>query len=433
MASRSPLPDVLSLKPQEGPLFGSVRPPGSKSYTNRALVLAALAHGTSALEGALFSDDTLHMARGLSALGIDVRSDESRHRFEVVGGGGRVPAAQASVYVGNSGTTARFLTPVLALGRGAYDLDGNEAMQKRPIQPLLDALSSLGGRAVSVRGNGCPPIHVDASGLEGGEASISGSVSSQYLSALLMVAPCTRLGATLDVQGELVSKPYIEVTAQAMEAFGVTFARQGFRSFQVAPGRYAATTYEVEPDASAAAYFFAAAAVTQGRVVVPGLGTRSLQGDLGFVRLLERMGCSVRQSERETEVIGPAQLNGIEADMANISDTAQTLASIAPFAASPTRITGIGFIRRKETDRVAAVVTELRRLGIRAEEEADGFVVYPGAPRPADVETYDDHRMAMSFAITALRAPGVRIRNPACVSKTFPNFFDVLDRLRSGA
>lgn len=430
VSSRSP--DVLSLRTQIGPVRGTVSPPGSKSYTNRALVLAALAHGTSTLEGALFSDDTLHMARGLAALGIEVRSDESQHRFEIVGGGGRIPANRASVFVGNSGTTARFLTPVLALGTGRYELDGNEAMRKRPMQPLLEALAHLGGSAVSVRGDGCPPIHVEASGLEGGETSISGNVSSQYLSALLMVAPCTLRGVTLHVEGDLVSKPYIEVTAQAMAAFGVGFGRLGFRRFEVAPGKYVATSYDVEPDASAASYFFAAAAVTGGSVVVPGLGTRSLQGDLEFVRLLERMGCKVRQSEGETEVTGPAKLTGIEANMANISDTAQTLASIAPFAAGPTRITGIGFIRRKETNRIAAVVAELRRMGIGADEEEDGFVVHPGVPKPADVETYDDHRMAMSFAITALVAPGVRIRNPACVSKTFPRFFEVLDRLRNG-
>jgi 3-phosphoshikimate 1-carboxyvinyltransferase len=247
-----------------------------------------------------------------------------------------------------------------------------------------------------------------------------------------MVAPCTRRGIRLDVEGDLVSKPYIEVTAQAMQAFGVTMQREDFRSFEASPGLYRATRYPVEPDASAASYFFAAAAVTGGRVVVPGLGARSLQGDLGFVRLLERMGCRVRQTEAETEVTGPARLAGIECDMSNLSDTAQTLAAIAPFVQGPTRVTGIGFIRRKETNRVAAVVTELRRLGIRAEEEDDGFVVHPGVPVPADVETYDDHRMAMSFAVTALAAPGIRIKNPGCVSKTFPDFFGVLARLREG-
>jgi 3-phosphoshikimate 1-carboxyvinyltransferase len=206
---------------------------------------------------------------------------------------------------------------------------------------------------------------------------------------------------------------------------------QGYRRFEVDAGGYTATRYGVEPDASAASYFFSAAAVTRGTVVVSGLGSRSIQGDLGFVRLLERMGCRVRQAENETELTGPDRLVGIEADMSDLSDTAQTLAAFAPFAQSPTRVTGIGFIRRKETNRVAAVVTEMRRLGIRAEEEDDGFVVHPGAPRPADIETYDDHRMAMSFAIVGLAAPGIRIRNPACVSKTFPRLFDELDRPRA--
>lgn len=410
---------------------GTARPPGSKSYTNRALVLAALARGRSSIEGALFSDDTLHMAKSLSALGIGVEADEARARFDVEGCAGKLSVARASVFVGNSGTTARFLTPVMALGTGVYDLEGDEAMAKRPIQPLLDALVGMGVRATSVRSNGCPPVRVESSGLEGGAVRMAGGISSQYFSALLMVAPCTRRGLRLEVEGDLVSKPYIEVTAQAMQAFGVTFRNEAFARFEVEPGTYRATAYTVEPDASAASYFFAAAAITRGRVVVPGLGARSLQGDLGFVRLLERMGCRVCQTETETEVIGPEKLRGIEADMSNLSDTAQTLAAIAPFAVGPTRVTGIGFIRRKETNRVAAVVTELRRMGIRAEEEDDGFVVHPGTPRPADVETYDDHRMAMSFAITGLAAPGIRIRNPSCVSKTFPRFFDVLASLRS--
>ncbi len=244
-----------------------------------------------------------------------------------------------------------------------------------------------------------------------------------------MVAPCTRRGIAIDVEGDLVSKPYIDVTAQAMSAFGATFLREGYERFEVPAGAYRATAYDVEPDASAASYFFAAAAITRGRVIVPGLGARSLQGDLGFVRLLERMGCRVRQTDTETEVTGPEKLKGIEADMSNLSDTAQTLAAVAPFAEGPTRVTGIGFIRRKETNRVAAVVTELQRLGIRAEEEDDGFVVYPGRPVPADIETYDDHRMAMSFALVGLVSPGVRIRNPGCVSKTFPRFFEALATL----
>jgi 3-phosphoshikimate 1-carboxyvinyltransferase len=422
--------DILAIEPHPTPLTGTVQVPGSKSYTNRALLVAALAGGRSILDGALFSDDTRHMARSLAALGIGVAADEANHRFDVTGHGGKLPAAQAAVFVGNSGTTARFLTPMLALGTGTYDLDGNEAMRTRPIQPLLDALVSMGVRAQSLRGNGCPPIRVESSGFEGGTVRIAGGISSQYFSALLMVAPCARKGVVLEVEGDLVSKPYIEVTAQTMGAFGVPLDVGNFTRFEVHPGRYAATNYAVEPDASAASYFFAAAAVTGGRVTVEHLGASSLQGDLEFVRLLERMGCRVEQTATKTEVIGPKKLAGIDVDMANLSDTAQTLAAIAPFASSPTRVSGIGFIRRKETNRVRAVVTELVRMGIDAEEEADGFIVRPGMPRPADVHTYDDHRMAMSFAITGLMARGIRILDPGCVSKTFPNFFDVLAALR---
>jgi 3-phosphoshikimate 1-carboxyvinyltransferase len=424
------LPAVLPIVPSDAPIRGTARPPGSKSYTNRALVLAALAHGKSMLEGALFSDDTMHMARGIEALGMRVVSNPEGHAFEVEGGGGTIGAAKASVFVGNSGTTARFLAPVMALGNGSYELDGNEAMRKRPMGPLLDAIASLGASAVSLAGNGCPPIRIESSGLAGGTARMPGGVSSQYFSALLMVGPCTRRGMVLEVLGDLVSKPYIEVTEQAMNAFGGAMRREGWQRFEVEPGRYTGTVYTVEPDASAASYFFAAAAVTGGTVVVPGLGTKSMQGDLGFVRLLERMGCTVRQTETETEVTGPKKLHGIDADMANLSDTAQTLAAIAPYADGPTRVTGIGFIRRKETDRVGAVVAELVRMGIDAREESDGFVVLPGTPRPTEVETYDDHRMAMSFAITGLCTPGIRIKNPSCVSKTFPNYFDVLAGLR---
>jgi 3-phosphoshikimate 1-carboxyvinyltransferase len=423
-------PSAYRVHRAERPIRGTVRLPGSKSYTNRALVLAALAQGKSTLEGALFSDDTRHMATCLRDLGFGIVADEAACRFEVEGGGGLVPAARASLFVGNSGTTARFITPLAALGYGVFEIDGNEAMRQRPIQPLLDAIASLGGNATSLRANGCPPIRVEGHGLEGGRARMLGAMSSQYFSALLLVGPSTRKGVTLEVEGDLVSKPYIEVTAQAMKAFGARVEREQFRRFDVARGSYLATAYVVEPDASAASYFFAAAAVTGGHVVVPGLGSNSLQGDLDFVRVLERMGCRVRQSEFETEVVGPQKLNGIEVDMSNLSDTAQTLAAIAPFATSATRVTGIGFIRRKETNRIGAVVRELSKLGVRAEEQSDGFVVYPGTPTSGRVETYDDHRMAMSFAVLALAAQDIEILNPDCVGKTFPNFFRVLEQLR---
>lgn len=424
--------ETYQVQPLARPIDARVSVPGSKSYTNRALVLAALARGKSVLEGALWSDDTGYMLGALRALGIPVVEDREQKTMTLTGCGGRPAVSSAKLFIGNAGTAARFLPPVLALGHGVFELDGTEAMRKRPIQPLLDALATLGSRASSLSGNGCPPIRIDAEGLRGGTAQLPGGVSSQYFSGLLMAAPYAERGISLEVVGDLVSKPYLEVTAQAMRAFGVELHRDGFQRFWVEPGRgYQGCRYSVEPDASAASYFFAAAAVTGGRVVVPGLGSGSLQGDLGFVRLLEQMGCTVRQTDNETEVVGPpdGRLRGIEVDMANLSDTAQTLAAIAPYADGPTRVTGIGFIRRKETDRVGAVVTELKRLGIGAEEEPDGFLIRPGRPKPGRVKTYDDHRMAMSFAVLGLKAEGIELEDPGCTAKTFPEFFQVLEGL----
>ncbi|MBA2348328.1 MAG: 3-phosphoshikimate 1-carboxyvinyltransferase, partial [Solirubrobacterales bacterium] len=244
---------------------------------------------------------------------------------------------------------------------------------------------------------------------------------------LLLSAPCFADGLALELEGEVVSRPYLEMTVAVMEAFGAQVApRSG--GWSVAPGGYTATDYAIEPDASAASYFFAAAAISGGRVVVPGLGLGSLQGDLGFVRVLERMGCTVEIRARETEVRGPATLRGVEVDLRDLSDTAQTLAVVAPFADGPTRITGIGFIRRKESDRVGAVAGELRRVGITVEEEADGLLIWPGVPHAARIATYDDHRMAMSFALLALRTEGIEIEDPGCVSKTYPGYFADLER-----
>jgi 3-phosphoshikimate 1-carboxyvinyltransferase len=430
MSNANTFPTELEIQPLEHPINATVTPPGSKSYTNRALPIAALANGTSSLTGALFSDDTHYMTQALLELGFAVSSDESENTFSIQGTNGRVPRDSAKVFIGNSGTTARFLTPLMALGHGTFELDGVPAMQKRPIQPLLDALNTLGARASSIQNTGCPPIRVEASGLRGGNVKMRGDLTSQVFSALLMSAPYFENGITLEVEGELVSKPYLEVTAQTMRAFGVELEIDNFERFVVKPGEYSATNYAVEPDASAASYFFAAAAITGGRVIVPGLGSNSLQGDLNFVRVLEQMGCTVNQSAMQTEVIGTSNLRGVEIDMSQISDTAQTLAAVAPFASSPTRITGIGFIRRKETDRVGAVVRELQRLGINAIEDDDGMIIHPGAPKPARIETYDDHRMAMSFAVLGLRAKGITILEPGCVSKTFPKFFEALERLR---
>ena len=422
--------DAIAIQPLTQPVNATITPPGSKSYTNRALPIAALADGISVISGALFSDDTRYMAQALRQLGIDVLEDALAKTFTVTGTGGRLQPSLSPLFIGNSGTSARFLAPLVALGASDYVIDGVPAMRKRPIGPLVDALNALGG-FVTASDIGCPPLRIHARGIRGGSYAIRGDLSSQYLSGLLMSAPYFTNGLQLEVIGELVSKPYLQVTGQTMQAFGVPLQiSPDFSSFAVAARRYSPAAYSVEPDASAASYLFAAAAITGGRVTVPGLGTNSLQGDLGFVRVLEQMGCEVRISATETTVVGPPTLRGVTVDMSQISDTAQTLAAVAVFADSPTRVSGIGFIRAKETDRVAAVVTELHRLGIDAVEEADGFVIHPGVTRAAAVQTYDDHRMAMSFALIGLRNAGVTILEPACVAKTFPTYWDVLETLR---
>lgn len=428
---------VLTMVPTAGPVDADVTVPGSKSITNRALLIAALADGTSTLTGALDSDDTRYMAGALRALGLGVAHDEEALTFTVGGGGGAFPAAEADLFVGNSGTSMRFLAAAVALGRGRYRLDGVPRMRERPIAPLIDALNGLGADVRSESGDGCPPVVVTAAGLRGGSVTMPGDRSSQYFSALLMAAPYARDDVTITVEGDLVSKPYMVITSAVMRAFGVTaeIDDQHWRTFRVPAGqRYTARAYAIEPDASNASYFFAAAAVTGGRVRVPGLGQGSTQGDLGFVRVLEAMGATVTMTDTSTEVTGPpvGALRGVDLDLNAISDTAQTLAAIAPFADGPTTIRGVGHMRLKETDRVAALATELRRLGQEVDERPDGLRITPRPIVPATVATYDDHRMAMSFAITGLASGGVSIADPDCVRKTFPDFFATLAAARRG-
>jgi 3-phosphoshikimate 1-carboxyvinyltransferase len=424
------------ITPLTAPFDQQVEVVGSKSYTNRALVLAALARGESLLRGALFSDDTRYMAASLRALGVAVEADESAATFRVRGVDGQVPSAQGSCFVGNAGTAARFLPVVMALGRGVYELDGVPRMRERPIAPLITALEALDVKVESLGNPGCVPLRVHGGALVGGAVRLPGNISSQYISGLMMGAPVMRDGLIIDIEGELVSRPYLEMTAQALRDFGATLTREGERRFVIPGGQsLIARDYRVEPDASAASYFFGAAAITGSKVRVAGLGTRSLQGDRNLVHILARMGCLLCEGEDFTELTGPkpGELRGVEVDMADLSDVAQTLAVVAPFARSETRVTGIGFIRKKETDRVGAVVRELSKLGVRAEEESDGFVIHPGAPQPGAVDTYDDHRMAMSFALLGLVRGGIVINDPGCVSKTFPSYFEVLEQLRAPA
>ncbi len=402
-----------------------MRVPGSKSHTNRALICAALASGTSRLDGALFADDTEAMVHALMALGLEVTVDAEQATISVLGTGGALPPGPVRLDVRQSGTTSRFVLPMLALGSGAYVLDGHEQLRVRPFEDLVGALSQLGVQTSGRR----LPITVQGGSFRGGTVQIPGSVSSQFLSGLLLSAPCAERPVVIEVVGDLVSRPYVELTLSTIRSFGAQIDKHGLERFVVHPTGYRATDVTIEPDASAASYFFGAAAISGGRVRVPGLGADTIQGDLGFVDVLEAMGAEVTRADDATEVRGVGRLHGIDVDMADISDTAQTLAVVATFADSPTRISGIGFIRRKETDRIGAVVRELTKLGLRAEEDPDGMTIHPGVPRAGVVATYDDHRMAMSFALLGLVHAGIQIADPGCVAKTFPRFFEELDHL----
>ena len=422
------MPDDIAISPR-GPLHGSIRPPGSKSITNRALVCAALAEGKSVLTGALDSEDTRVMIDSLQRLGIVVKSSAGGERLEVDGCGGRIPVDRADMFVGNSGTTIRFLTALVTLGHGTYRLAGVPRMHQRPIGDLAAALNQLGADVTCQSPGGCPPVVVRASGLRGGTAHIRGEISSQFLSGLLLAAPFAGSDVGVVVEGELVSRPYVEMTLRVMESFEVTVGQGDLKRF-VIPGRqsYLGRKYDIEPDASSASYFWGAAAVTGGEVTVEGLSAQALQGDVRFVDCLEQMGCRVARLPNAITVTG-GPLQGIETDMNAISDTVQTLAVVALFASGPTTIRNVGHIRHKETDRIGDLARELRKLGAKVDELANGLKITPAPLRGAAIETYNDHRMAMSFALAGLRIPGVVIHNPGCTAKTYPNFFEDLNRL----
>lgn len=424
-----------------GPLDWTVTPPGSKSITNRALNLAALSRGRTVLEGALDCEDTRLLFGALEQLGLDVRHEPEAARMTVEGQGGLFRNDSADLDVGNSGTTARFLTATLAFSEGDYRLHGKPRMHQRPIGDLLDAISELGGKVYSENNDRCPPLKIH--GIRGRlhlavprRTTVAGSVSSQFLSALLMAAPAASQDGPVKiaVSGRLVSKPYISMTLAMMESFGLTVDRNNDLSeFRFEPQTNYRTPglYRIEPDASAASYFFAAAAVCGGSVTVPGLSRRSLQGDVAFAGALEKMGCDVLWSDDSIRVSRPPDrpLRGVSLDMNAFSDTAQTLAVVALFAEGATEISNIEHVRHKETDRITDLAAELRKFGAAVEERRDGLrIVPPETLRAATVETYDDHRMAMSFAVAGLRVSGVKILDPDCVRKTFPNFFEVWER-----
>ncbi len=425
-------PPTYAVEPVPRPVHATVSVPGSKSITNRALVLAALSEPgrDHALTGALASDDTAVMVNCLMRLGFRVAADWPAGVVTVRNPTGRViPADRADLYVANSGTTMRFVTAMLALGHGTYRLDGVPRMRERPIRDLLDALHQLGVDAVSEAGTGCPPVRLTAAGLRGGETTVRADVSSQFLSGLLLAAPRAARPLTVTLAGPRVSEPYIDMTVAMLRTWGadVTATPTGY---SVQPGLTApAGPYAIEPDASAASYFWAAAAIAGGRVTVTGLGRDALQGDVRFVDVLAGMGCRVTASAAGITVEG-GPLRGIDVDMGDISDTVMTLAAVACFAAGPTRVTNVGHIRHKETDRIAALATELRKLGAGVAEQADGLTITPQPLTGCEVATYDDHRMAMSLALVGLRVPGVVVADPGCVAKTYPNFWREFAALR---
>jgi 3-phosphoshikimate 1-carboxyvinyltransferase len=429
-------PETLTIQPLSRPPHCSLRVPGSKSLTNRALVLAALtaAGRECELRGVLHSEDTEVMVNALQALGYRVQIDWTGGVLRV----GRddpatlVPATEADLFVANSGTTMRFLTAMVGLGQGRYRLDGVPRMRERPIEDLLGALRQLGVQAVSESSNGCPPVRIESTGLKGGRAMLKGDISSQFLSGLLLCCPFADGETRLEVEGTLVSVPYVAMTVEMMKRWGLGVKVEDWQRFRIPGGqRSGLLSYEIEPDASAASYFWAAAAITGGEVRVNDLTPRSLQGDVRFVELLEQMGCRVIRGHNSLTVRGKP-LCGIDADMNDISDTVMTLAVVACFAKGETTIRNVAHIRHKETDRLQALATELRRAGVEVADRPDGLVIHPRALREAAFETYNDHRMAMSLALLGLKYPGINIKNPGCVAKTYPNFFTDLEQLRRG-
>ncbi len=396
--------------------------PASKSYTNRALLIAALADGPCRVRSPLHSDDTRYMSEALAAFGIPVERDGDD--FLVTGKRGVMRAPEREIFVGNAGTTMRFLTTFSALAEGVTRLNGDERMQERPLADLLDCLRQMHVDARSIKNNGCPPLEIHGGGVAGGEVLLAGDKSSQYLTSLLLSAPYFKADTTIHILGELTSKPYADITLDIMRAFGVNVENATYQTFRVRGNQaYRARDYTVEGDWSSASYFLAAAAVAGGTVALTGLNPESVQGDRGLLEALGQMGCRVEKTASEIRLSG-GRLKGIRINMNGMPDVVQTLAVVALFAEGPTTMDGIANLRIKETDRIHALRQELSRLGARVEAGADSITVHPASYRGAEIETYNDHRMAMSFAVAGLGIQGVKIKNPRSVEKSFPDFFE---------
>ena len=421
--------------------------PGSKSITNRALLLATLAQGTSILRGVLFSDDSRHFLKCIQALGFETTVNETAREITVTGLGGSVPQKEATLYVGSAGTAARFLTAYLGVSNGIYHMDASAQMRKRPMAPLLDSLKALGceilyptaeeaqtvdaSPSVSQKGEGYFPFTLYGHGFGQNHIKVNIDHSSQFLSALLIASCLSKQDFTVNVEGTH-GMAYIEMTRKMMEQFGVITEKHSPDTFVTKSGQaYKALDYQIEPDVSAACYFYAMVPLLHIPVMVEHVHFNSLQGDVVFIRILEQMGCHAEDTPQGILLSPPTtgSYPGVTVDMSACSDQAITLAALAPFAETPTTITGIGHIRYQESNRIEAIRTELTRMGIRCEEEENSITIHPGSPQPSTVNTYEDHRMAMGFSLIGLRSEGIVIDNPDCCRKTFENYFEVLDSI----
>lgn len=421
------------------PIDWTVTVPGSKSMTNRALLMGSLADGKTTLSGVLFSDDSRHFLAALQALGFDVEIQEAQKQVTITGLNGKVPVTEGKIDVGSAGTAARFLTALLGVAEGTFTIQASEQMKKRPMKPLFDVLVAIGAKISYLEKEGHLPIQI--TGIGGTKAmdevccvALDISESTQFLSALLLISPMIKQGLSIAITSARKDGSYIQITRKMMENFGVEVMFDGENYNIRKDSSYKAGAYQIEPDISAACYFYAAAALTGGKALVKNVTWDCMQGDLQFLNVLAQMGCTITETAQGIVVCGAegGRLKGITVDMKEFSDQTMTLAAIAPFAEEDVRIENVGHIRLQESDRIHAIATELSRLGVTCKEEKDALTIQPKMPNAGIVQTYDDHRMAMAFALIGLRVQGIEIANPICCRKTFEEYFDVLETLTRG-
>lgn len=419
---------MMEIKPLKN-LDATVKLPGSKSYTQRALVIAALAEGETLLRNPLFAEDTGYMTEALRLLGAEIARIDND--IIVRGTAGRIKNPGREIFLGNNGTALRFLATLVSIGDGPFILTGEKRLCERPVKPLLDALKELGVNAHTENGRGFPPVTIHARGIGGGRVTFKNVASSQYVSSLLISAPYARDDVSIKLRGRTVSQPYIEMTMEAMRRFGVKVIREGKDDYLVKGGQsYRGMSYLVEGDASTASYFFLAAALCRGKIKCLNINPRSLQGDIRLIEIMETLGCRVLRGEDWVEITGGTLSSGdYTIDMGDMPDMVPTLAVMSAFREGRTEITNVSHLRIKESNRIAALVSEISRIGVAAEETADGLVITGGRPHGTEIETYNDHRIAMSFAIAGLAVPGMKIKNGQCVNKSFPAFWDELEKL----